>query len=435
MSALSETKISGRILLALLIVAPLPIWLGSADLAEVFKGLGKYLQFIAKSTALTGMASYILMPVLAMRHPLMERVFGSLDGIYALHKRLAKLSILLIVLHPIFLAAAALVDSNIGRGVWAWNSWVVWLGVLTLVAMLGLLAFSIYSHVTHRHWIQVHRFFGWLIVPSIFHALLAGKVVASNSVMLAYFSILGAIGFSAFLYRSVFGKLMVKKYPYEVVEVYSKHGHVTELVLKPTSSVSFRYRPGQFAYLSLLSPHVDDEAHPYTISTAPNGPYIRFAIKKLGDYTGELEKIEPGTKAYIEGPYGDFTRGISKQKKQVWIAGGIGITPFLSVARSIIDKKNLNIHLFYAMDKIADATFLEELFDIKGETRGNFHYTLVTSEHSGRITPELLGSTIPDLTQREFFICGPPGMMKAMRSHLHNLGVPESQVHTEEFSY
>ena len=236
----------------------------------------------------------------------------------------------------------------------------------------------------------------------------------------------------AFFYRSVFGKL-ISRYPYVVCEVNTPAAATTEVVLKPIG-IPITYNPGQFAYLSVVCPGIDPEAHPYSFTTAANGPYIRFVIKELGDDTKTMKNLVVGSKAFLEGPYGDFTYHSSRNKKQIWIAGGVGVTPFLSLARSLKNKSAYRVQLFYASDRLEDTVFLRELLMIQKTIPDVFELTVVNKNISGFVSLELLQKQLGDLTGYDFFICGPPPMLKILKGGLVKAHVSSTQVYTEEFS-
>jgi predicted ferric reductase len=137
----------------------------------------------------------------------------------------------------------------------------------------------------------------------------------------------------------------------------------------------------------------------------------------------------------LEGPYGDFSYANISNRKQVWIAGGVGITPFLSMARSLGESSSLQINLFYAAEKLKDAVFLNELIDIERQVPANFDTTIIDRHVSGYVSAEMLEKQLGNLKEYDFMICGPPGMMKAITSQLIADGVEESSIHSEEFSF
>lgn len=423
----------GYIVFAILVGMPIALWLARAGLSAVFASGESLVKSLGKASALAGLAAYSLMPVLSMRHKILEKTFGGLDVLYHLHATAGKVSFFFILAHPLLLGAGAVLGGAGILTVWNWASPLVISGIFGLVSLIVLTALTIYAHIKHQKWIAIHRLFGWLLPVLFVHALLARGQIVQNRPLFFYMLGLGGLGAAAFLYRSVAGHYLVKKYRYVVAEVNNLTPVVTELVLKPLG-IPINYTPGQFAYVSMESDVIDEEAHPYSFTTANNGPYVRFTIKELGDDTARVKRLTPGTKAFLEGPYGSFSLHNAKNPNQVWIAGGVGITPFLSMARSLSARSKQKVKLFYAAEELHDAVFLKELIAIRKTIPDNFDVTVVDRKVSGFVGVETIRSQIPELNSFDYFICGPPMMMKTLKKQLLDSGVAENQIFAEEFS-
>ncbi len=433
MTSVFARKYYGYIVFAVLIFLPVPIWVLGTDGGELVSSASRSVSALGKAAALMGLAAYSLMPVLSMRHKVLEIAFGGLDTLYRIHSKLGRIVFYLILAHPIFLALGALIRGVNVLNSWNWTSMLIVSGLIALAGVALLTFAAIYAKIKHQKWIIIHRFFGYLMPVLFFHALIARSQMVKNPVLFAYLITLGALGLCAFLYRSVFSELLIKKYRYTVAEVHRLTPMVTELVLKP-AGVPLNYQPGQFAFVTLESDAVSKEAHPFSFTTANNGPYIRFAVKNLGDNTARFSQIKPGTKAYLEGPYGTFTYRNSRNKNQIWIAGGVGITPFLSMARSLSPHNDYKIHIFYAAEEFGDAVFLEELFAVRKQLPDTFDVTIVNRQISGFVTIDMLKEHLDDLHMYDYFICGPPAMMNILKGGLLKSNVPQKQIFTEEFS-
>lgn len=176
-----------------------------------------------------------------------------------------------------------------------------------------------------------------------------------------------------------------------------------------------------------------EEVHPFTISTAPTDKRsLRFTVKPLGDYTARLENVlNPGVQALVAGPYGHFTRK-TKQSPEIWIAGGIGITPFVAWAEALSDQ-DPDVHVFYCVRDRLSAAHLAELERL-AIARRNLHLHVVESASSGRLTAERIARTVHgQLSECRVAFCGPKSMREGLKRDLIRLGLRSSAFDYEEF--
>ncbi len=229
---------------------------------------------------------------------------------------------------------------------------------------------------------------------------------------------------------------------WRVVENISERGGVHTLVLEPLGTKLSRWKPGQFAWVTIgRSPFLLGE-HPFTLSNAPEeGPNIALSIKPLGDFTKGVADIQPGTKAWVDGPYGAFSIDMEPETDGfVMIAGGIGITPMISNLRSMKARGDMRpVILFYANSDWEAVTFREELDALTQEINLTLVHIL-EDEHegwtgeSGFLDREMLERHL-DQTARQssFMLCGPPPMTEAGRAALLEMGVPVWRIDSEIF--
>jgi predicted ferric reductase len=426
-------KLIGLLALVLITVPPIIYWL-LATTATYSLNLSSILLLLGKLVALMGIILFLVNPILSMRHAVVVRIFGSLDMLYTLHKHSGKLSFFLILCHPLLLGSGRLLSGDSLLDMWSWTSLLIISGVVSLLLISALTAVAIYAHIKHQNWVKIHRMFGWAIPLVLLHAFIAKGQIYQLAPLRFYIITLGVLGFSAFIYRSVLSRYLVKRYRYRVEEIVAERGNVTGVTLKPLAT-PLSYIPGQFAFVSFMQDDLSSEAHPYSFTTANNGPYIQFGIKGLGDDTRELsQKLRLGSPAFLEGPYGGFTQLSVKNKKQIWIAGGVGITPFLSMARALNTEDQEDITLFYAAQQKVDAAFLEELHDIAKIVRPFFKVFIVDEKISGFVSTTMIQDTMGSITEYDYLVCGPPVMMRSIVGQLHKAGVKKTQIHLEAFS-
>lgn len=213
-------------------------------------------------------------------------------------------------------------------------------------------------------------------------------------------------------------------------------GNVTGIALTPVGH-RMSYKPGQFVFMSFPNSArsgLNKEVHPFSIASSPDEGQLRIDAKALGDYTANLKYLKVGDIAEIEGAYGKFTFTRFGNRPQIWVAGGIGVTPFLSMARTYNDQHP-------PVDMIYSVVHKTELLEA-----GNLSYHLpaahprfrffpyVADNEDGFLTADKIEHMCGGLQDKEIFICGPPPMMKSLKKQLIAKGVPKIRIHTEEFA-
>jgi predicted ferric reductase len=219
---------------------------------------------------------------------------------------------------------------------------------------------------------------------------------------------------------------------------------VEEVVMEGSDVVSLRIggrrlerldaRAGQFFLWRFLSTRGRWwEAHPFSLSAAPVGNSFRITVKGVGGYTRALRDVRPGTRVIAEGPFGVFTAAARRREKALLIAGGIGITPI----RSLLDEMDGDLVVLYRVVHEDDVVFRDEL-DALAEQRG-VALSYVVGDHAAPggdrlLSPEHLHELVPDIADREVFLCGPPAMTNVIEKSVRRAGVPRPYVHVERFA-
>jgi ferredoxin-NADP reductase len=192
-------------------------------------------------------------------------------------------------------------------------------------------------------------------------------------------------------------------------------------------------RPGQFFLFRFLTRDRWWEAHPFSLSAAPDGRALRITVKALGDFTARVGAVEPGTRVIAEGPYGAFTEDARRRERVAFIAGGVGITP----VRALLEEAQGDVVVIYRVVAERDVIFRDELERLVAARRARLHYVVGDHREPGArrlLGPRHLRALVPDLDERDVYVCGPEGMVDATVASLHAAGVPRSHVHAERFS-
>jgi predicted ferric reductase len=417
---------------AVLCLAPVPLWALAHPLAERFAAPASALKSLANIAALVGTAALAVALVLGSRLRVVEWLFVGLDRMYRAHRSLGLVAMSLVVLHTLLLVLSRALLS----GVSAWTlltpgaGWRIFVGVVALAGLLAGLALTLLARMRHETFVRVHKSLGIVFLAASVHVFVVSGTKASSRPLTVYLAVLTVLALAAFARRSLFGRLLVRRHRYRVEGVNRLAEDAVEIVLAREGD-GLRFRPGQFVFVRFAE--LGGEAHPFSITSAPDEAALRLVVKALGDHTGVLMDLPPGGSAELEGPYGAFSHLVVANSRQVWIAGGIGITPFLSMARSL-DGTGQEIDLYYCTEAADHAYFLEELFQV-ADRNPRVRVIPIRKVSLGRLSADDIEAASRDLPEKEILICGPPVMICNLTGQLRARGVPRARIHYEDFSF
>ncbi len=232
--------------------------------------------------------------------------------------------------------------------------------------------------------------------------------------------------------------------PYRVVEVRPEASNTSTLVLEPVGHPGLgSFQPGQFAWLTIRHSPFSLREHPFSIASAPEQlPRLEFSIKALGDFTSTIGELKKGETAYLDAPHGMFTIDRNRDALGfVGIVGGIGITPVISMLRSMAARADRRpFWLFYANKTWDDVIFREEIEALQDRMKLTVVHVLEKPSdgwtgESGFLNREILERHLPARERKElhYFLCGPVPMTAAAESALRALHVPAWRIQTEIF--
>jgi predicted ferric reductase len=382
--------------------------------------------------------------LLAARLRVVNRLFGGMDKVYKAHHKFGEAALYFIFLHPIFLALNP--EFDFFRFFWiaqlpgeAGHYYLSRMtGLAALAALVGLTLLSLWFSLPYHHWKQTHNFFGLVLVLVIFHAVVAQGEIMSYPVLEAWFAVWAGVGVCCYFYIRVLYRWFGPIHDYLVDHIRSL-GDITEVHLRPRDpDRKMAFQPGQFLYVYFESSDLRAEPHPFSISSAPQAGNIRISVKKMGDWTEQLPVLKQGQRASVWGPYGKFGDHMAEhaEKEIVMLAGGIGITPFLSMVENEDFRagKYNKAYLFYSVNESEEAYYHDEITEL-GLREEHLHYIPHSSDSEGYLTLEDIEDRVGgDLKARVYLICGPKMMMDSLREQLMEAGVPVEQIFTEDFS-
>jgi len=436
MSASASTVSRNRQLIWLLALLPGLLALPFLPVTDMTSP-GSWLNLAGRLTGIWGLSHLLVAAMLCCRVPGFDRPFGGLTKLWKLHHQLGTFGYLLILAHPLLLALGA-VEQSLDTAIatlftpapallWGWIALVV-----LMIFMAPTCHF--FGETEYQRWKWLHRLSGITVVLALVHTFMLNRTLPGlwGQLIWGLFAILtlAAIG-----WRWLFSHWGGRQ-SYLVAKVDRPANNVVELSLEPQGNL-LRYEAGQFVY---LSPHDNElhaginEEHPYTLSSSPAESLLRIAIKSLGDASHALQSIRTGTLVSIEGPYGNFfPLPNALPETELWIAGGIGITPFLARLRHAASKgSHLRITLIYCVQDQSRELFGEELASLMVQLPASelhIHHFY----KNGPLSLSYINSHCPDHVARTAYICGPVPLLELAQQLLRQGGVPASRIVTEEF--
>lgn len=367
--------------------------------------------------------------------------FGS-DALLIFHRQAGILAVVVVFAHPLVLCLArpeylAYFDPRINA------PRAVALSVV-LVAVAAIVALSLWRRqvgLSYEGWRLSHAGLSALVIAiGLIHALQVNHFVAGLGKQ-ALWVFAAAVPLALLAYLRVVKPWLSRRRPYRVVEVRPERGEAFTLVLEPDGHAGFTFQAGQFAWLALGEHFLSLQQHPFTFSSsAAVSPRIEFTIKELGDFTRSIKDIQPGGLAYLEGPYGNFALD-DQAGGAVFVMGGIGVTPAMSILRTLRDQRDRRpLRLIYGNTTWDDVAFREELAALESELKLRVVHVLEDPPddwqgETGYIAKELLAREHleGEVENVYYFVCGPTPMMDAAEHALQELGVPPWRLLSERF--
>lgn len=313
---------------------------------------------------------------------------------------------------------------------------IVGLALLLAVAFTSVRAAR--RRVRRETWYSIHLYAYLAVALSFAHQLAVGNDLSSDPLARVWWVCLYAAVFGAIVAWRIGRPLLFNaRHRLRILAVRREAAGVVSLYIGGRRLDEIHAEAGQFFLWRFLVGTGWAKAHPFSLSAAPNARFLRITVKGLGDDTRRMQRLRPGVRVWAEGPYGTFTERRRTRPRAALIAGGIGITPLRALLETIPCRPGA-VTLLYRAATNADIAFREELLAL-GDRRGVDVRFLVGTDIGNDQTDQLgipaLRHHIPDIADRDVFLCGPPAMLNAVRPRLHALRVPRRQIHFERFEY
>jgi predicted ferric reductase len=408
------------------------------ETASQFTAAGGAATFLGSLTGLVGTYLALVMVLLISRIPAVERVLGQ-DGLLRWHRRLAPWPISLLIAHAVLITVGYAQAAKAG----VWHQVGVLLtrypDVLTATIGLGIMCFigvvslrAIRSRLRRETWWLIHLWMYLALAISFAHVLALGPSFVGHPLTQVVWSVAWAATAGLVLcYR--FGLPVVRSLRHRLVvaEVRPEGPGVVSVICSGRHLDTLAVAGGQFFCWRFLTPRMWWQAHPYSLSALPQPPYLRLTVKGVGDHSAALAKLQPGTKVVIEGPYGAFTRYAQHRKRALLIAGGIGVTALRSLLEDL--PRNSAPVVVLRATRAEDMVLAKEVAELVRYRHGRLHEVVGTREEAA-LDDRTLARLVPDLRERDLYVCGPEGFVADVVDLATHMGVPDEAIHHEAFA-
>lgn len=394
---------------------------------------------VSRSFALIGTYLALVGLVLVARVPWIETSVGH-DRLVTWHRKLGPYSLFLIGFHVLFVAFGYAGLERIPTIVELWRMVTRFPWMLpAFIGFIFMMAAGITSYkkarakMSYETWWTVHLYTYLAIALSFMHQVLTGPMFIGHPLNRFFWNV---------LYLLVAGTLITWRFAIPVIrslrlglkveQVVNEGPGVFSVIMKGRNVDSLGAEGGQFFGWRFLTKGHWFISHPYSLSAAPTKKYLRVTVKDLGDHSGSVTFIKPGTRVFLEGPYGAFTAGRASKGHVTLIGGGVGITPIRAIMEEF--PPNVEVDVIFRASNKEDLVLKEELDYLAQERGARVHYLIgPRSEHP--MDAKYLMRVVPTFRDSDVYICGPAPLVDAVREAARNVGIPKNRFHDEAFAF
>ncbi len=387
----------------------------------------------------TGAYLLLLMVLLIARIPWLERSVGQ-DRLIRWHRHIAPWAIILIGLHIVLvtLGYAQLAKAGFLHQFWQFLS--SYPDVLAAAVAFGLLVMGgvtsirkARSRLKYETWWIIHLYLYLALALAFAHQIVTGAAFIGHPLTRAvWIAVWAATAGMVLVYRVLVPVARSVRHQLKVVSVTPEAPGVVSIVCSGRQISWLAVSGGQFFQWRFLTKELWWHAHPYSLSALPRAPFVRVTVKGLGDQSRALAHLKPGTRVFIEGPYGALTRHARRSDRVVLIGAGVGITPLRALLEDL--PANVDAVVVIRATKVDEIVHRDEVIELVRKRKGQYHEVL-GNRSQVRLGSASLRRLIPDIALRDVYICGPEGFSQLMANDVGRLGVPMDRIHEERFSF
>lgn len=420
----------------------LAMWVRHGGL-EQLSTLAGTLTAIGQLTALSGTYLALIQLVLMSRSPWLDQIFG-MDGLAAAHRWIGFATVWLLLGHGVFTTVGYALGDGSGvideLGTLITTYPYVLLAVVSGVLFAAVAISSIRKArraLSYETWYGIHLYAYLAIALGFLHQLFVGTDFIHDPIAVGYWVGLYVVTVALVLIFRVGQPVwMSARHRLRVSRIETEAPGVVSIYMSGRDLDQLAVRSGQYFVWRFLTREGWWRGHPFSISAAPNGKWLRITVKELGDWTRTLQGVSVGTRVFVEGPYGVLTGARRTRPGVLLVAGGIGITPLRALLEALPARAGDMTLLYRARDERA-IVFRDELESLARARGARVHYLLGPRDGAlgDPLEADALRRLVPDVRDRDVYLCGPVPMMQRVEDSLRRLGVSRRQIHAERFAY
>ena len=430
------------------------------DLASVFLGLGigltaaiyfetttqtdwnsvyNIIISVSRISALLGSYLALVGLVLVARMPWIEKSVGH-DRLVIWHRKLGPYSMYLVTFHVLFVILGYAGNDRVPMAIELWR--MIFRYPWMLPAFVGFLFFAaagitsykkVRKNMSYETWWTIHLYTYLAIALAFMHQVLTGPMFIGHPLNKLYWELLYI--YSALvlvMYRFVIPNVRSLRHGVKVEQIVHEGPGVYSIIMKGRFLNKLDAHGGQFFGWRFLTKGQWWISHPYSLSAAPTDKYLRVTVKDLGDQSGVIKDIKPGTRVFFEGPYGTFVASRASKGHVVLVGGGVGITPLRALLEEFDVSKEIDV--IFRASKAEDLVLRHELDELAKMRGARVHY-LVGSRNEHPMSAKYISALIPAFRDADVYVCGPTPLVEAVKEAAKTMGIPKNRFHDEAFEF
>jgi predicted ferric reductase len=407
------------------------------------QGFGDWLTNAGRLTGLLAGYAVVVLLALMARVPAVERGVGT-DRLARWHAMGGRYTVFLSVAHTLLIIWGYAVTAHTNVIHQTGTLLTGYPDVLMATIALGLLvavgvasARAARRRLRYETWHFIHLYTYLAIALAFSHQFsTGGDFVANAKARVLWSALYIVVGSLLVWYRLLAPVRDLIRHDLRVAGVQRESADVVSVYITGRKLESLHAEAGQFFRWRFLARGMWWAANPYSLSAAPRPDLLRITVKMSGDHSGELLRLRPGTRVIAEGPSGGFTAARRSRRRVLLIGGGVGITPIRALFESIPAEAS-DIAVLYRTNRVEDIVLRAELDELAARRHAQLHYLVGPPKRGANdhLSPQRLRALVPDVAERDVFLCGPGPMMDATRRSLVQAGVPARNIHSESFAF